>query len=135
MSLPSSLSRLLHPEPSSLADARSSSDEEEEEEEAAASSGSESADERPAERGEPYLRICFREPEQKPRSQLGMLSLRGYPKVTDAALHYLRDVDLELLDVAYTNVSAMGVRNFMTLHPNCRVIHESACTCGPRMHF
>lgn len=83
---------------------------------------------------DPYLRIS-RAPFVKPSCRLNTLSLRGYPKVTDFALQYLKDVSLKLLDVSYTNVTAKGVIDFMTMHPNCRVIHESACTCGPRIHF
>lgn len=86
-------------------------------------------------RPDPYLRICFRAPDLKARCRLNRLSLRGYPNITDAALNYLKDIHLELLDVSYTNVTAKGVRDFMLVHPNCRVIHESACICGPRMHF
>lgn len=67
--------------------------------------------------------------------KLTRISLRGYTDVTDASLKYLTDHDLELLDVSYTNVSAKGVKDFMLAHPKCRVLHESACTCRPRMHF
>lgn len=84
---------------------------------------------------DPYLRICFRAPDLKARCKLSRLSLRGYPRITDASLQYLKDIQLELLDVSYTNVTARGVRDFMVVHPDCRVVHESACICGPRMHF
>lgn len=84
---------------------------------------------------DPYLRICFRVPDLKARCKLNRLSLRGFPRITDASLHYLKDIHLDLLDVTYTNVTAQGVRDFMMIHPDCRVIHESACICGPRMHF
>lgn len=83
----------------------------------------------------PYLRLCYRPQNVKIESRLNSLSLRGYPGVTDSCLEYLKEINLELLDVSYTNVTARGVRNYMMVHPNCRVIHESACTCGPRMHF
>lgn len=66
---------------------------------------------------------------------LNTLSLRGYPKVTDVTLGYLDDVPLKLLDVTYTNVTAEGVNAFMIAHPECRVVHESACICAPRIHF
>lgn len=98
--------------------------------------------EEPSPRGElaqnaadPYLRICFRPPDLKARCRLNRLSLRGYPRITDTSLQYLKDIQLELLDVSYTNVTARGVRDFMVVHPDCRVVHESACICGPRMHF
>lgn len=84
---------------------------------------------------EPYLRICFRAQDPKVCCRLNKFSLRGYPKVTDASLQYLKDINLELLDVSYTNVTAKGVRDFMMVHPNCRVVHESACICGPSIHF
>ncbi|XP_071052630.1 uncharacterized protein [Onthophagus taurus] len=66
---------------------------------------------------------------------LKKLSLRGCYGVTDKALDYVKHLNLSLLDVTGTNVTAEGVRNFMLNNFDCRVIHESMCTCRPKMHF
>lgn len=83
--------------------------------------------------------VCvFHEEQPVPPScnfRLKRLCLRGYVDITDTALMLLREHDLKILDVSYTNVTAEGVKDFMLSHPSCRVVHESACTCGPRMHF
>lgn len=63
------------------------------------------------------------------------MSFRGSKLFNDPCLHHLRELKLELLDVCYTNVTAEGLKNFMMLNPQCRVIHERACVCKPRMHF
>lgn len=83
-----------------------------------------------------HLRITFREaPAGKIKSSVRRMSLRGFPQITDKSLEYLRGLKVELLDVEYTNVTEKGVKEFMVEHPECRVIHRSACICGPRMHF
>lgn len=62
------------------------------------------------------------------------LSLRGY-LVTDKTLVALKEMDLDLLDVTNTKVTITGVQQFMMSNPQCRLIHESACVCRPRLHF
>lgn len=82
-----------------------------------------------------HLRITMRQEDNKIRSCMKRLSLRGFPRITDSSLEYLSKLKLELLDVQHTNVTAEGVRFFMLAHPECRVVHDSACVCGPNMHF
>ncbi|XP_022911326.2 uncharacterized protein [Onthophagus taurus] len=66
---------------------------------------------------------------------LKKLSLRGCYGVTDKALHYLKHLNLSLLDVTGTRVTAEGVKNFVLENVDCRVIHETMCICRPNMHF
>lgn len=68
-------------------------------------------------------------------TRMRYLSLRGYNKVTDVSLQSLKHLFLDLLDVTMTQVTASGVRAFLQSNPNCRVIHETACKCGPKLHF
>ncbi|XP_071053270.1 uncharacterized protein [Onthophagus taurus] len=66
---------------------------------------------------------------------LQKLSLRGCYGVTDKVLDHLKHLNLSLLDVTSTRVTAEGVQNFMLENVDCRVIHETMCTCKPKMHF
>ncbi|KAF5307407.1 hypothetical protein FQR65_LT06921 [Abscondita terminalis] len=66
---------------------------------------------------------------------LGELSLRGYTEVTDLTLNVLKDLELKLLDVTGTNVTAEGVEQFLTYNPECWLIHETTCVCRPNLHF
>ncbi|XP_044260930.1 uncharacterized protein LOC123008928 [Tribolium madens] len=66
---------------------------------------------------------------------LKRLSLRGYKKITNTALHYIKDLELELLDVTYTNVTKDAIESYLVDHPSCRVLHERFCTCPPNLHF
>lgn len=63
------------------------------------------------------------------------LSLRGYKTVDDNCLNSINHIKLNLLDVHDTNVTNAGLYNFMINNPQCRVVHENACICEPRMHF
>lgn len=69
------------------------------------------------------------------RTKLRRLSLRGYPCITDISLQFLMKFPLELLDVTHTNVTERGVRHFLSRHPQCIVLHESACLCSPEILF
>ncbi|EFA05610.1 uncharacterized protein LOC656609 [Tribolium castaneum] len=66
---------------------------------------------------------------------LKRLSLRGYKKITNTALHYIKDLELELLDVTYTSITKDAIENYLVEHPSCRVLHEQFCTCPPNLHF
>lgn len=69
------------------------------------------------------------------RTAIRKLSLRGYQKINDNTLDYLKGLKLDLLDITKTGVSRNAVAKFMRQNPTCRVLHESACTCLPNMHF
>lgn len=84
--------------------------------------------------GNPRIVIAQRR-HRKHEIQLKKLSLRGFSRITDETLRNLNDLELELLDVTHTGVTNRGVRNYILSHPHTRVIHESACVCGPRMEF
>ncbi|XP_072381608.1 uncharacterized protein [Diabrotica undecimpunctata] len=62
---------------------------------------------------------------------LRRLSLRGYKKISDNTLNYLKNLDIELIDLTYTSVSQKGIENFLVHNPNCRVIHPLYCVCKP----
>ncbi|XP_018324801.1 uncharacterized protein LOC108736746 isoform X2 [Agrilus planipennis] len=66
---------------------------------------------------------------------LRRLSLRGFPNITNRSLIHIDELELDLLDVTKTKVTAEAVKSYLLLHPSCRVVHESACTCGPKLHF
>ncbi|VEN49723.1 unnamed protein product [Callosobruchus maculatus] len=66
---------------------------------------------------------------------LRRISLRGYNKVTNMALLYLRYLQIELLDLTYTSVTKQEIENFLLYNPNCRVIHPMYCVCKPRNPF
>lgn len=73
--------------------------------------------------------------DTKTRTAIKKLSLRGFGRITDCTLDYLNALKLDLLDVTRTGVSVGAVANFIRQNPMCRVLHESACTCLPNMHF
>lgn len=64
-----------------------------------------------------------------PKVAIRKLSLRGYPGVSDHSLHFLSDLKLDLLDVTGTKVTKNGLTHFLLTNPQCRVLHQSACTC------
>ncbi|GLV37034.1 uncharacterized protein CBL_02134 [Carabus blaptoides fortunei] len=63
-------------------------------------------------------------------TKLKVFVARGYKLITNHALRSLMDLRLELLDVTGTSVSGRGVKDFLMVNPDCRVIHESTCTCN-----
>ncbi|GJQ75392.1 hypothetical protein Trydic_g23567 [Trypoxylus dichotomus] len=71
----------------------------------------------------------------KTKTAIRKLSLRGYQKINDSSLEYLKTLKLDLLDVTRTSVSRGAVLRFIRQNPTCRVLHESACTCLPNMYF
>ncbi|XP_050305403.1 uncharacterized protein LOC126742683 isoform X2 [Anthonomus grandis grandis] len=71
--------------------------------------------------------------EQEERIKLRRLSLRGYRGITDQCLRNLSNLNLSLLDVTYTGVTKEGIEQFLTVNPNCRVVHPSFCRCKPRI--
>ncbi|XP_066144971.1 uncharacterized protein [Euwallacea fornicatus] len=71
--------------------------------------------------------------ESQHKISLRRLSLRGYRGITDEALVCVQNLNLELLDVTHTAVTRDGVAKFLTLNPNCRVLHPSYCVCKPRI--
>lgn len=87
-----------------------------------------------------HLPLRFRErwldnrvrPPIEKRSSLHRLSLRGYRKITDRGLEYLKHLNMELLDLTYTTVTKEGIENFLVNNPNCRIIHPLYCVCKPR---
>lgn len=69
-------------------------------------------------------------------SKLTHLSLRGYKKITDATLDSLNHLhNMRLLDVTGTRVTIAAVQRFISSHPQCRVMHQSICTCIPIMRI
>lgn len=72
---------------------------------------------------------------QKDTVPLRRLSLRGYSKITDTALQYIKNLDLEVLDLTYTNVSVKAIEDYLVEHPSCRIVHEQFCTCPTNLHF
>lgn len=84
-----------------------------------------------------YLNRAFvnaESPDKFPVS-IKKLSFRGYKTVDDDCLNSVCHLKLDLLDVTGTNVTNVGLYFFMITNPQCRVLHERACTCEPRMHF
>lgn len=71
--------------------------------------------------------------ENKEKIKLRRLSLRGYREITDEGLTSIRNLSLDLLDVTYTGVTKEGIEKFLTLNPNCRVLHPNYCVCKPRI--
>ncbi|CAG9861193.1 unnamed protein product [Phyllotreta striolata] len=69
---------------------------------------------------------------KKCKIPLKRLSLRGYKKVTDFTLNYIKNLDIELIDLTYTSVTKRGIENFLVHNPNCRVIHPFYCICKPK---
>lgn len=63
-------------------------------------------------------------------TKLKVFMARGYKMITDQALRSLSDLRLELLDVTGTSVTPSGIQQFLMVNPDCRVIHESICSCG-----
>ncbi|RZC42208.1 uncharacterized protein BDFB_004316 [Asbolus verrucosus] len=100
----------------------------------------------PNEKSDEYRRIYFRDSPvvrieslenlgKDNKVPLRRLSLRGYNKITNTALTYIKDVDLQLLDLTYTNVSVEGIDNYLVEHPACRIVHELYCVCPTNLHF
>lgn len=86
--------------------------------------------------GSPVIRVLLRNDFEKDNyTQLKKLSFRGYKGVSDAALGVLTQMKLDLLDVTGTSCTETGVVEFQVNNPQCRVLHECACVCKPRMHF
>ncbi|XP_060533887.1 uncharacterized protein LOC132706530 isoform X2 [Cylas formicarius] len=71
--------------------------------------------------------------ENDKKLKLRRLSLRGYRMITDAALSYIKNLNIDLLDVTYTAVTREGVEQFLAYNPKCRVIHKDFCVCRPRI--
>ncbi|KAJ8916050.1 hypothetical protein NQ315_010918 [Exocentrus adspersus] len=59
----------------------------------------------------------------KKKSRLRRLSLRGFRRITNLALDYVKNLKLDLIDLTYTSVTKEGIENFLAYNPNCRVIH------------
>lgn len=70
-------------------------------------------------------------PPVEKKSCLQRLSLRGYRKITDRGLEYLKHLNMDLLDLTYTTVTKDGIENFLVTNPNCRIIHPLYCVCKP----
>nr|XP_022921074.1 uncharacterized protein LOC111429404 isoform X1 [Onthophagus taurus] len=66
---------------------------------------------------------------------LTKISLRGCNSITDATLQHLTHLHLLLLDVTGTNVTTEGLIKFAIDNVQCRIIHETMCTCLPTLHF
>lgn len=75
-------------------------------------------------------RIQFGPVRENNYTKLKVLMVRGYKMITDQALRSLTDLRLELLDVSGTSVTENGIQQFLMVNPDCKVIHESICTCG-----
>lgn len=74
-------------------------------------------------------------PEGQQKVSIRRLSLRGYRRITDVTLYCLKHLNLELLDLTYTDVTKSGIEHFLSDNPNCRVIHHYYCRCKPRNPF
>lgn len=62
-------------------------------------------------------------------TKLKILMVRGYKMITDQALRSLSELRLELLDVTGTSVTPHGIQQFLMVNPDCKVIHQSLCSC------
>lgn len=81
------------------------------------------------------VRLRCRFPRNQHKVSLRCLSLRGYKRITDTTLYYIKHLNLELLDLTYTSVTKGGIENFLIENPNCRIIHQNYCRCKPKNPF
>ncbi|KAJ8976594.1 hypothetical protein NQ317_005784 [Molorchus minor] len=84
-----------------------------------------------------FINPLYERDENAPKKklQLHRLSLRGSKRITDAALHYIKNLNIDLLDLTYTSVTKRGIQYFLNSNPNCRIIHPSYCVCKPNNPF
>lgn len=71
----------------------------------------------------------------KSQVEIRKLSFRGYRTVDDSCLDAVKHLNLDLLDVTQTSVTNKALHRFMLSNPQCRLVHENACVCEPRLHF
>ncbi|XP_018565959.1 uncharacterized protein LOC108906990 [Anoplophora glabripennis] len=81
------------------------------------------------------LFVQFENKHIKKKSRLRRLSLRGFRRITNVALDYIKNLKLDLIDLTYTSVTKEGIENFLAYNPNCRVIHPLYCICKPLNPF
>lgn len=79
--------------------------------------------------------FALRDRETKLQVPLRRLSLRGYNAITDISLNYINQLELELLDLTYTDITENAINLYLIDNPKCRVIHEKFCVCQPNLHF
>lgn len=60
------------------------------------------------------------------------LSFRGFTGITDLTLRYIEHLNLELIDLTDTCVTKKGIDRFLTVNPDCIVVHKDFCLCVPR---
>lgn len=80
-------------------------------------------------------RLRYRFPANEHKISLRCLSLRGYRRITDTTLNYIKHLNLELLDLTYTSVTREGIEKFLLENLNCRIIHQNYCRCKPKNPF
>ncbi|KAJ8951131.1 hypothetical protein NQ318_021575 [Aromia moschata] len=68
---------------------------------------------------------------EKKKLALRRLSLRGFRRITNRALDYIKHLNLELLDLTYTSVTEDAIEAFLISNPNCRIVHPAYCVCTP----
>lgn len=82
-----------------------------------------------------FPRLRYRFPANEHKVSLRCLSLRGYKRITDTTLQYIKHLNLELLDLTYTSVTKEGIESFLVENTNCRIIHQNYCRCKPKNPF
>lgn len=64
--------------------------------------------------------------DPKNETNLKILVARGYEGITDTGLQYLNAINLKVLDLTGSSITAEGVQSFHLTNPDCLLIHSQS---------